>query len=252
MKTILLLSTVLAIPAFAGSPAMETAPPAPAPCLFTWFAGGSIGYLTEFEEPMYNLHVGTDTCWNLGGWNVALFAEIGYTERDEDWSGRYVPPQTPPVTSVPIPDSSSDVLDDTDLEGVEAGLDELEQALYSLAGESVAGTGYELSVLPITFNVKLERPLTGNLNAYFGGGLGAALVDLDVNLGDFGNFSDDDWVFTGQLFAGLNYNFNPNFEVYGGVRWIYLDDPSLSDRGISGTLDLDDDFLFELGGRFNF
>ncbi len=98
----------------------------------------------------------------------------------------------------------------------------------------------------------MERPLTGNLNAYFGGGLGVARVDLDIDAGTLGDFSDDDWVFVGQVFAGLNYNVTQSFEVYGGAPWIYFDDASFSDNGASANLELDDDFLFELGGRFNF
>lgn len=53
---------------------METAPPAPAPCLFTWFAGGSIGYLTEFENPSLSdqgisgtLDLDDDFLFELGG-----------------------------------------------------------------------------------------------------------------------------------------------------------------------------------------
>jgi opacity protein-like surface antigen len=235
MKTILLLPFVLAFPAFAGTSAKEVIAPAPAPspCLFTWFAGGSVGYLTEFEEPMYNLHIGTDTCWNIGGWNVALFAEIGYTEKDEDWSGT-TRTSTPP----PEPDDS-------------LSLDDLEDTLAGLASFG-KDTSYDLDIMPITANVKFERPLSGNLNAYFGGGLGAARVDLDIDAGVEGDFSDDDWVFTAQIFAGLNYNVTPDFEIYGGARWIYYSDADLSDGGGDLTLDLDDDFLFELGGRFNF
>lgn len=200
MKHILLLPLILAVPAFAGPTPSQ--PMAPEPNLYTWFAGASVGYLTEFEEPMYNLHVGKDTSWSPGGWNVSFFAEIGYAETDDDWSG--------------------------------------------------SGGDDDLDVIPLTLNMKFERPLTGNLNAYLGGGLGAARLDLDADLGFLGDFSDDDWVFTGQLFTGLNYNVNPNFEVYGGARWIYYDDASFSDNGISGDLDVGDDFLLELGIRFNF
>lgn len=238
MKSIPLLLLGFAIPAFAGTSAKEVVAPAPAPapdpCLFTWFAGGSIGYLTEFEEPMYNLHIGTDTCWNIGGWNVALFAEIGYTEKDDDWSN------VPSLTSVPQPEF-------IDVQGSSGDLGDLEKALSQNAANGYGNTGYDLDIMPVTFNVKLERPLTGNLNAYLGGGLGMALVDLSVDNGP-DSFSDDDWVFTGQLFAGLNYNFNESFEMYGGARWIYFDDAALG----GGDLELDDDFLFELGGRFNF
>ncbi len=216
MKTILLLPLVLTLPAFAGYSPKEVVAPAQAPCLFTWFAGGSVGYLTEFEEPMYNIHVGTDTCWNVMGWNVALFAELGYAEKDGHWS-----------------------YDRED-----------NHIAYTLSDSMYNGyshPSFDLSIMPITLNVKLERNLTGNLNAYFGGGLGVARVDLDVDTG-YGKFSDDDWVFTAQIFAGLNYNVSQNFEIYGGARWIYLDDAKMS----GGTFDLDDDFLFELGGRYNF
>jgi hypothetical protein len=238
MKTIPLFLLGFAIPVFAGTSAKEVVTPAPAPapdpCLFTWFAGGSIGYLTEFEEPMYNLHIGTDTCWNIGGWNVALFAEIGYTEKDDNWSNVIPPTSTQPPPPV-------------DFDNFNGSLDDLEKALKQNAANGYGDTGYDLDIMPITFNVKLERPLTGNLNAYFGGGLGMALVDLSVDTGP-ASFSDDDWVFVGQVFAGLNYNFTPNCEMYGGARWIYFDD---ADFG-GATLDLDDDFLLEIGVRYNF
>lgn len=193
---------------------------------------------------MYNVHVGTDTCWNLGGWNVSLFAEVGYAERDESWSGT---PQVPGSTG-----NGNGIGVNFDISDLDSGsLDDLESILSDLADLTPNDTGYDFDILPVTLNVKLERPLTGNLNAYFGGGLGVALVDLSMDAGGL-DFSDDDWVFTGQIFAGLNYNFNPSFEVYSGVRWMYFDDAELSDSGIGGELELDDDFLFEIGARFNF
>ena len=117
-----------------------------------------------------------------------------------------------------------------------------------IAAMGGGNTSYDLDIMPITLNVKLERPLTDNLNVYVGGGLGVASVDLSVNAGELDNFSDDDWVFVGQLFAGMNYNFNEAFEVYGGARWIYYDDADISQY----TFEMDDDFLFEIGARFNF
>ncbi len=241
MKTIPLFLLGLSLPLLAGTSAKNAVAPAAAdPCAFTWFAGGSVGYLTELEEPMYNLHLGTDTCWSLGGWNVALFAEIGYAEKSEDWNGNRT-----------VPARVADYIDedymDEDIDELDGSLDDLESALSYIAGSTPWDTSYDLDVMPITLNVKLERPLTGNLNAYFGGGLGMARVGLDVDYG-FDDFSDDDWVFTAQIFAGVNYNFNPNFEVYGGARWIYFDDADMSEV----TLELDDDFLFEIGARFNF
>ena len=246
MKTIPVCLLSLSLPVLAGTTEYVAPAPAPDPCVFTWFTGGSVGYLTEFEEPMYHLHLGTDTCWNLGGWGVAFFAEIGYTEKDDSWWG-----QRRNIngleTALDIPNGN----------GMEFGgsftgdLGELESLLSYAARNSPYNTGYDLDIMPITLNVKLERPLTDGLNFYFGGGLGMALVDLSVDVGPM-SFSDDDWVFVGQLFTGLNYNFNPDFEVYGGVRWIYYDDADFSDSGSTVTLELEDDFLFEIGARFNF
>lgn len=242
MKTISLLLLGMTVPVLAGTSAKEAVAPAasPEPCLFTWFTGASVGYLTEFEEPMYNFHLGTDTCWNLGGWDVALFAEIGYTEKDDSWSNvpRIVNGNGELTAQIAAPPPSPDSFD----------LDELEDALSSVAAMGMGDTNYDLDIMPITLNAKLERPLTGNLNAYFGGGLGMALVDLSVDGGVLGSVSDDDWVFTAQLFAGLNYNFNETFEVYGGARWIYFDDADIDDV----TFEVDDDFLIEIGGRINF
>ena len=233
----------MGMPAFAGTSAREAMASAagPGPCLFTWFTGASIGYLTELEEPVYNFHLGTDTCWKLGGWNVALFAEIGYAEKDDSWSN--VPGNNNGIEeitaqiAVPVP-RLPDSLD----------LGELEDVLSAAAAAGFGNTDYDLSVMPITLNAKHERPLTGNLNACSGGGLGMALVDLCADGGVLGSVSDDDWVFTAQLFAGLNWNINEAMEVHGGARWICFDDADI-DRI---TFELEDDFLFELGGRINF
>jgi len=206
MKTLIAIALFAATPAFAGTSAkspVPAPPPAPEPCLFTWFVGGSVGYLTEFEEAMYTLHVGTDTCWNVGGWDIALFAEVGYTEKD----GNILDPVLTAPTFVP----------------------------------------FDIDIIPVTANIKFERALSGNLNAYFGAGLGFSRVDLSI-----GGSSDSDWVFTAQVFAGLVYNVNQNFEVFGGARWIYFDDADLTIGGVSGTLDMDDDFLLEAGLRYNF
>lgn len=149
---------------------------------------------------MYTLHIGTDTCWNVGGWDIALFAEVGYTEKD-----------------------------------------------YTLGTLSLQ-QNTDIDIVPLTANIKFERALTGNLGAYFGAGLGFSYVDVSTT-GALGNSSGSDWVFTTQVFAGLVYNVNSNFEVFGGARWIYFDDANLG-GGI--TESLGSDYLFEIGARYNF
>ena len=93
--------------------------------------------------------------------------------------------------------------------------------------------------------MKFEHLISGGLSAYVGGGLGASYVDGEINLPGQ-NDSEDDWVFTGQVFAGLAYHVNDNMELSGGARWIYFDDPDFA--GVSP----DDDILIEGGLRFHF
>ncbi len=220
MKPILLMSFVVALPVFAGTSAKQVIAPPSNPCLMSWFAGASVGYLTELEEPMYNLHVGvTNSCWMLGGWNVSAFAEVGYTQKDyrdvsvDQTGGEF------PTTSIEV-------------------------------------TNTDVTIMPLTGNVKFERVLTGNLSAYFGAGVGMAWIDVDqdstttvgTQTPTTDSQSDSDWVLTTQIFAGLSYSVAPTCEIYGGARWIYLSDASLFEQNI----ELEDDFLLELGARYKF
>jgi len=237
MKTTLIIPLVLALPVFAGTTAKQTIAPPPPPCLVTWFAGASVGYLTELEEPMYNLHIGaSNSCWTMGGWNVSLFGEVGYTQKSDDYAGNRQ--FTSNIIAPPQGRSSYTV-------------SQMGDALAAAANYYGTNTGYDLQVMPLTLNVKFERQLTGNLNAYFGAGLGAAWVDLDLTVGGL-NLSDSTWVFTSQVFAGLNYSVSPNFDIYGGARWLYFSDASLSDGGYSSKLKLGNDCLLELGLRYKF
>ncbi len=187
---------------------------------------------------MYNLHVGTgNSCWALGGWDVSFFGEVGYTQKDEDYySLRTV--QSLAVTS-PVPTRSSYTVN------------QMEDALAANALLYGGSYGYDLQVVPITLNVKFERQLTGNLNAYIGAGLGVAWVDLELSH-DTAKLSESDWVFTSQVFAGLNYKVAPNIDVYGGARWIYYSDASVDMLGGSSDLKLGSDCLLELGARYKF
>ena len=198
MKKLIPLIFALALPAYAGDSGKEVIPPPAEPCLVSWFAGGSVGYLTEFDESMYHLHFGQDTCIQLGGWDFAWFAEIGYAESD----GSY----------------------------------------------SAGNFNYDFIIMPLTINGKLERKLTGNLNTYFGAGIGMAKVDYDVDLGGSSSSSDNDWVCTAQVFAGVNYHLNESCEIYSGARWIHFDEVYFA----PSTLKLEDDLLLEFGFRYNF
>ncbi len=201
MKTTLILSLILAVPAIAGTSQAITEsspPPMTQDNTWDWFVGGSAGYLIDYEEDMYTLQFGANSPWVLSGWSVALFAEAGWTENH---------------------DSSN--------------------------GHTFLGGNADVDLVPITFNAKFEHLITGGLSAYLGGGLGTTYVDVDFNTFS-GTRHTDDWVFTGQVFAGLAYHVNDNVELFGGARWIYFDDPDF------GGVSLDDDVLFEGGARFHF
>jgi hypothetical protein len=192
---------------FAGEPVMMPMEPAPAPSLWSWFAGGSVGYLTDAEEEFYSVHLGAEK--HVGETSHALYLEVGYFEFSE--SGIF---------------------------------------------EDIASTdgpiGYDLDVdfIPVTLNYKFERPLFNNVNYYLGAGAGAMFIDGD---------SDDDTVFTAQASFGLVWNVSERFEIFGGGRWLYLDEVEFSNRVEYGEgqffdakSDSSDDWLAEIGLRFNF
>ena len=86
MRAILTILIVLALPVCADTPATQTIAPSLSPSLVSWFTGASIGYLTGLKEPMYHLLVGVSNgCWTLGDWNVAIFGEVGYLQKNADY-----------------------------------------------------------------------------------------------------------------------------------------------------------------------
>lgn len=190
-KTALTLLTGLALAtsAQAGEDYSSKAPapaPMPAPCLWTWFAGGSVGYLADAQDAMYTLHVGSEYKCPGSDSSHAVFLEIGY---------------------------ATDNFSDT-----------VEKDLYATKSSSRI-TG-DWSMVPVTLNYKYESVLSGNLNWYVGAGAGVAFGDISIdsnvhNIGD-----EDERFFFGQIFGGLVYNFSETLEAFGGVRYIYLNDGS--------------------------
>jgi len=87
---ILITGLALATAAQAGtsysSKGKEVISPPPAPCLWTWFAGGSVGYVTgDWDEEIYSLHVGAEYKCPTSNCSQAIFLEVGYTENDIDF-----------------------------------------------------------------------------------------------------------------------------------------------------------------------
>lgn len=212
MKKAIPMLIALAGPVWAGEVHSSKAPipPPQDSCLCDWFVGASAGYLLDFEEPMYTLQFGRDLPVNLGGWCMATYLELGYTDKSNN---RAFNPQRIPIN-----------------------IDE------------------ELQVIPLTLNLKFERPITDNLNVFIGAGLGVAFTEFQSN-SVIGQIKESDTSFAAQAFIGLAYNVNKDFQVYGGARWIYVDFDTPSGPGplIGGSdLDFDSQAFLELGARFKF
>lgn len=196
-----------------------------------WFAGATAGYLLENECEYVSGHVGKDLKRKLWGWDTAAYLEVAYFGCDMSTGG-----------------------------GEKFCKDEkyCDKKYYGGNGDDYYGTTspikYDLDVIPVTLNYKLERRITNTLSAYMGIGAGVAFMDLEANPGD----SDDDIVFFAQAFAGLLYNVTEQFEIFTGARVIYFDDPSFNLGGVDTSLDdagfeSDNvDGLFEVGARYNF
>jgi opacity protein-like surface antigen len=95
----------------------------------------------------------------------------------------------------------------------------------------------------VTLNYKFDYYFTDSLSFYAGAGVGAAFVS-----NDFPGFSDDSVELAAQIFAGIGYDLTPNFQIYPGARWIWIDDSDIA--GVA--VDIGDDVGLELGARFKF
>ncbi|MBK1829944.1 TonB-dependent receptor [Verrucomicrobiaceae bacterium R5-34] len=222
------LATVLSLPsiAFAGPTEMAPQQIHVSPTLHDepdWFIGASGGFLLDAEDEFYSLQIGKRID-NLGDWKQSLFLDIGYSELKND----------------------GDELN-------------LEESFNLTSDDSFTGDAdIEADFIPITLNYMLERELTTNLNFYMGVGAGVAIIDADGNFDDPANSIDDSGndsksTFFAQAFLGLSYDFNPNLSLYGGARYMYIDDYSLTtNSGSKIEVDDNDDVLVEMGIRVRF
>lgn len=224
----ILTGLTLASLAHAGEDYSSKAAPiaAPAPCLWTWFAGGSGGYVDDIDNDMWTLHLGKEYKCPGSNSSHAIFLEVGWTSWDEGDS----------------------FIDDYYDNGFTSS---------SRAPSKKVNVDYDFDIIPITINYKYESQLfnLNRLNWYVGGGLGVAISSIDIDTSD--GFSDDDSEtnFYGHLFAGLVYNVSDRFEIFGGARYLYMDgtdDVSVGGMKYDIPGVLDDDFFYELGARINF
>jgi len=198
--------------------AKQVIAPIAALCDWSWFAGGSVGVIDgdDWDEDIYTLHIGKERKCAGDKCSQAIYLEVGFTESDF----RDVDSVSSPAEPDPIITTTSITTD--------------------------------IEIIPITLNYKYECELSNKLNWYAGAGAGIALVDVDIETsisGDNGSTtseSDDDTAFYGHIFAGLVYNVSDTIEVFGGARYIFMDDV------LGGESLLDEEVHYELGARYNF
>ena len=104
----------------------------------------------------------------------------------------------------------------------------------------IPGRDADLQIVPITLNVRLEKEITPWFGLYAGAGVGAAFTELIVATND----RDQDVVFMGQVFAGVNFRLGEHSEINVGGRWIHFEDAE--------NYDLDQDWAAEIGYRWHF
>ena len=198
--------------------------PPPPNCFWTWYGGGSVGYLTgDCTDEMLTAHIGAEfDC--RGKCTQSLFLEIGYTDIEKTVQHRWNDPECP-----------------------DGWVDD-----YKHGDDNLFTLNLTAEIIPITLNYKYECELGGNWRWYVGAGAGIALVELDATDG-YITESWDDTVFYAHFFLGVSVRITSKFELFGGVRYIYMADANLSGYSyIDMHITIYGVVLFELGGRYKF
>ena len=212
----------LATTAAAGTPAPVTAPATTG--LWTWFAGGSVGYLTGLDQPMYGLNLGMQYQRPGAGDSHALYLQVGYAEDDAAYS--FIPNYPGGITQ-----KSS-----IDMHIIPITLDYQYQGTLSGHLDYYAGLGLGIAVVRTSCDWTSDQSLPPPYGHQSG--------------------SDDhtDVRFYAELFAGLAYHVTDAFEIHAGARYILMDDADRSVHVNGQTYDagIHNNFLLELGLRYHF
>ncbi|MEM5787111.1 MAG: outer membrane beta-barrel protein [Syntrophobacteraceae bacterium] len=65
----------------------------------------------------------------------------------------------------------------------------------------------DINYIPIEFNAKYVVPLSDCFSLDLGAGFSINHFDIETKIPALGSVSDDDWVWGGQFFTGLNYRY---------------------------------------------
>lgn len=198
MKKLILTTTlsafvITAVPAIAGEPTQvyRESPVEQSP-MWRWFAGGSVSYLFEYEEPMYALNVGVSSPWSPLGFSTSFFLEGAFIEDDNE-------------SRIPLGVGGID----SDLEIIPLTLNvQFEKALNNWMGLYFgAGAGASLTDLKVA-NVGHDHDTVFTAQAFAG-------VNFHVG--------DNSEIYTGGRWIHFddadNYDLNHTWAVEAGYRW---------------------------------
>jgi len=233
-RTLILAAGSIAASAFAGvSTPMTTQPPTVEPTLSGWFIAGSFGQL-------YDVGKGLDTA----AFDTTNYDSSRVGKLDFDMYNLQLGYDLAPVS-----------------EGF--GMAAYLEVSYLTGNVSVSAHplttlippidfNIDAQIIPVTANFKVEHVIAGPVSAYLTGGLGYAWTKYSGN--DSYSSSSSGGGFYAQLTAGLIWNINPQWEVFGGARWIYLNDLDGAKVGLNNRAEikLQDSWAWEAGIRFNF
>lgn len=211
MKLLTLITTAVSMTAtaFAGGSSKEViSTPAPAPTLGGWFVGGTYGQADVGHNGSSIIAARIDDL-DFDFYTLHLGRDLGRQVLGFD---------TAAFLEVGLMDGETSINNQIDV---------------------------DVELIPVTANIKFERPIFNQFSAYVTAGVGYAFSDISGN-----GLSATDGGFIAQATAGVLYNITEQFEAFAGVRYMFLDNVNFG--GIASQLELDNEIGWEIGLRYNF
>lgn len=220
----LLASLALVSSAVAGG-VRSPADSAPAPDLWQWFAGASVGYITGMEEEHYALQVGAVRGPSSADVSHVLFLMVGFSSDDRDYA--FIPG---------IPGGRSEFASlDSDFIPITLNY----RFRKGFADRWFAEIGGGLGIAIVDTDVDWSW----------------VQVTAPPGLSGSGSDSDSSVRFYGDLAAAIGCHITPSAEVFLAARYLMMDQErvSIPVTGVGGyEAGANGEFLAELGFRWKF
>lgn len=194
--------------------------------LWTWFAGGGAGYLTDHDEWMGTLSLGACRNRNDEGVRHSVFAEVGLTGYDEGFAS------VPRLPGARLEEARLDI------DVIPITLNYRFDSLIRDRWGFFAGCGLGVAVVDSAYDWNWSQALPPPAQATGGG-------------------SDDgcDARLYGQLFAGATFDVTEKLRLHAGLRWILMDENTrqIDVTGVSDQREgIHNELCIEIGMRWSF